>query len=94
VADLQDELAHLRSLLESVALLETVAARREGRIEEILGFLRSHGMTVEDLAGKLGVSLQSIRALLGRDEPKPPHERIGISQKSVSELTLPATDDL
>jgi DNA-binding XRE family transcriptional regulator len=85
--DDKKELEHVRSLLESMALLETVAADREANVEEVLGFLASHGMTGPELAKRLDISEESVRVLLERDEPKPPHERIGISEESVEKLT-------
>lgn len=84
--DDRKELEHVRSLLESMALLETVAAQREASVEEVLGFLASHGMTSGELAERLDISEESIRVLLERDELKPPYERIGISEKSVENL--------
>lgn len=87
VRDDKQELEHVRSLLESMALLETVAMQREANAEEVLGFLASHGMTSEDLAKRLDISEQSVRALLEREKPKPPHERVGISEESIDKLT-------
>jgi orotate phosphoribosyltransferase-like protein len=84
--DRHQELEHVRLQLESIALLETAAARREGRVEEIMGFLESHGMTVDDLANELEISKESVRELLHREELKQPHERIGISETSVDSL--------
>jgi orotate phosphoribosyltransferase-like protein len=82
----QIDLDHVRSLLESITLLENVAAKREGKVEEILGFLSSQGLTAEELADRLEVSRESIRTLLQRDEPKPVHERMGVSEQTVQSL--------
>ena len=82
----QVDLDHVRSLLESITLLENVAAKREGKVEEILGFLRSQGLSAEELADRLDVSRESIRTLLARDEPKPVHERMGVSETTVESL--------
>lgn len=82
----KEELEEVRSLLESISLLENVAAERESRVQEILGFLRTYGMTSEELADELGVSQESIHKLLTREEPKPPHERAGLSEQTIKDL--------
>jgi orotate phosphoribosyltransferase-like protein len=63
-----------------------VAAAREGKVEELMEVLSQRGMSPEDLAHQLDVSEESVRALLQRDEPKPPHERAGISEETIERL--------
>lgn len=75
-----------RSLLESVTLLETVAAEREAKAGNLVESLNDDGLQPEELADRLDISGQSVEMLLKRDEPKPPHERIGISEESVEKL--------
>jgi hypothetical protein len=82
----QADLDHVRSLLESIALLENVASKREGKVEEIMGFLRSQGLGPDELADRLGISKESVRTLLDRDEPKPVHERMGVSEQTADYL--------
>lgn len=84
--DKQQALDDARSLLESIALLETVAAAREGKVEELLEVLSACGMGAADLARELDVSEESVATLLHRDEPKPPHERAGISEETMERL--------
>jgi hypothetical protein len=82
----QEALDEARSLLESIALLETVAAAREGKVEALLELLSARGMSGADLARELDVSEESVATLLRRDEPKPPHERAGISEETIQRL--------
>ncbi|MGH2718728.1 MAG: hypothetical protein ACRDJU_09130 [Actinomycetota bacterium] len=86
-ASQEADLSQARSLLESIALLETVASDREARVESLLTYLSDRGMTPGELARKLDISEDSVQLLLDRDEPLPPHERMGISEKSVEKLS-------
>jgi len=80
------ELSRARSLLESIALLESVASSREARVESLLTYLNDHGLTPQELARKLDISVDSVKVLLEREEPRPPHERMGISAESIEKL--------
>jgi hypothetical protein len=82
----REKVQEARDLLESVALLEKVAASREAKAEKIMDSLSSGGMTPEQMADDLDISDQSTDALLARDEPKPPHERVGVSEQSIEKL--------
>lgn len=82
----RDQVQEARDLLESVALLEKVAVSREAKAEKIMDSLSSEGMTPEQMADDLDISDQSTETLLARDEPKPPHERVGISEESIEKL--------
>lgn len=82
----REEIGEARDLLESVALLEKVAASRESKAEKLMDSLASDGMAPDQMADELDISDQSVEALLGRDEPKPPHERVGISEESIEKL--------
>jgi hypothetical protein len=82
----QQEVQEARALLESVALLEKVAASREGKAEKIMDSLESRGMRPDQMAEDLNISRKSTDALLGREEPKPPHERVGVSEESIEKL--------
>lgn len=86
VQDSQTIVQQARKLLESITLLETVAAEREVKVKELLAFLATHGMSAEQLAGNLDVSVESVQKVLDRDAPKPPHERVGLSEESIEEL--------
>lgn len=89
-ASQEDDLRQVRSLLESITLLETVASDREARVESLLTYLNDRGLTARELARKLDISEDSVKNLLDRDQPKPPHERMGISAESVEKLDPPA----
>jgi hypothetical protein len=82
----REQVQEARDLLESVALLEKVAASREAKAEKIMDSLESGGMSPEQMAEDLDISNQSTETLLARDEPKPPHERAGISDQSIEKL--------
>ncbi|MEX2552786.1 MAG: hypothetical protein WD627_07300 [Actinomycetota bacterium] len=83
----REEVQEARDLLESVALLEKVAASREAKAEKLMDSLESDGMTPDQMAEELDISDQSVEALLERDEPKPPHERVGVSERSIEKLS-------
>lgn len=85
--DRREEIQEVRDLLESVALLEKVAASREAKAEKLMDSLASEGMTPDQMAEELDISDQSVEALLERDEPKPPHERVGVSEQSIEKLS-------
>jgi hypothetical protein len=82
----QEDVQETRDLLESVALLEKVAASREAKAEKIMDSLANRGVTPDQMAEDLDISHQSTEMLLGRDEPKPPHERVGVSEQSIERL--------
>ena len=75
-----------RNLLESVTLLETVASEREGKAEDLIESLNDEGMPPEELADRLDISERSVGMMLDRNEPNPPHERMGVSESSVERL--------
>jgi hypothetical protein len=81
-----DDLEEVRSLLESITLLETVASEREARVASILNYMAERGMTARQLARRLDISLESVQVLLDREEPRPPHERAGLSEESIEKL--------
>ena len=85
-SDREKKLEDARTLLESATLLETVAAEREAKVEELLESLAGNGMAPKQLAQGLDISESSVKSLLNGDEPKPVHERLGISQETVSKL--------
>ena len=85
--DRREDLQEARDLLESVALLEKVAANREAKAEKLMDSLASKGMTPDQMAEELDISDQSVEALLERDEPKPPHERVDVSEQSIEKLS-------
>ena len=82
----REEVQEARELLESVALLEKVAAGREAKAEKIMDSLAGEGMAPGQMADDLDISHESVENLLERDEPKPPHERAGISEESIEKL--------
>jgi predicted RNA-binding protein with PIN domain len=82
----EHQIGEARTLLESMALLEKVAAAREARAEKVISSLASRGMSASELAGELDISRESVEVLLERETPKPPHERAGISQESIERL--------
>jgi hypothetical protein len=84
--DHEKKIENARSLLESVTLLEIVAAEREAKAGNLVESLVDDGLRPEEVAERLEVSEQSVEAILGRDDPKPPHERIGISEETVEKL--------
>ena len=84
--DRDKKLEDVRSLLESVALLETVAAEREAKVENLMETLAAEGMAPEELAEELDISHTSVKSILNRDEPKPVHERLGLSEETVARL--------
>lgn len=84
--DHEKKIEDARSLLESVTLLETVAAEREAKAGNLMESLNDDGLQPEELADRLDVSGRSVELLLKRDEPKPPHDRIGISEETVEKL--------
>ena len=90
--DHEDEVDEARSLLESVALLEKVAANREAKAQSIMGSLAESGMSAGEIADELDISDQSARAMLGRTTPKPPHERAGVSEETIEKLDSVAPD--
>jgi hypothetical protein len=84
--DHEKKIEDARSLLESVTLLEVVAAEREAKAGNLMESLVDDGLQPEEVAERLDISEQSVESILSRDEPKPPHERIGISEESVEKL--------
>lgn len=80
------EVEQARALLESVALLETVAAERQKKAEQILGYLSSDGMKSGEMADRLDLSDTSVHRLLNEEDPKAPHERMGVSENSAENL--------
>ncbi|HEX2178681.1 MAG TPA: hypothetical protein VHL54_04060 [Actinomycetota bacterium] len=84
--DHEKKLENARSLLESVTLLEVVAAEREAKAGSLMESLIDDGLQPEEVAERLDISERSVETMLNRDEPKPPHERIGISQESIDNL--------
>jgi hypothetical protein len=82
----KEELGEARSLLESVALLETVAVNREAKAKDLMESLVEDGMSPGEIAYKMDLSTESVGSILERDEPKPPHERAGISKMSMESL--------
>ena len=85
--DRREDVQEARDLLESVALLEKVAANREAKAEKLMDSLASKGMTPDQMAEELDISDQSVEALLERDEPKPPHERVDVSEQTIEKLS-------
>lgn len=75
-----------RILLESVVLLETVAVEREARADNIVESLTDQGMEPEEVAEKLDIPDAAVHTMLNRDQPKPPHERMGVSEETVERL--------
>lgn len=88
----EQDLGEARSLLESMALLEKVAAAREAKAEQVIASLVSEGMTSRELAQHLDISKESVEALIERDAPRPPHERAGISEQSLESLDPTETE--
>jgi 2-keto-3-deoxy-6-phosphogluconate aldolase len=84
--DHEKKLEDARSLLESVTLLEVVAAEREAKAGSLMESLVDDGLQPEEVAERLDISERSVETILNQDEPKPPHERIGISQESIDNL--------
>jgi hypothetical protein len=83
----REDVQEARDLLENVVLLEKVAVNREAKAEELMDSLASEGMTPDQMAEELDISDQSVEALLERDEPKAPHERVGVSEQSIEKLS-------
>lgn len=84
--DHEEQLDEARSLLENVALLETVAAEREAKVTEILENLSEEGIPAGEIARRMDISEQSAEALIEREEPAAPHERAGISEETIERL--------
>jgi ribosome-binding protein aMBF1 (putative translation factor) len=80
------EVDEARALLESVALLEKVAANREAKAEQIMRTLADRGVSSADLAEKLEISKESAVTMLAREAPKPPHQRAGVSEETMDKL--------
>lgn len=91
--DHTEEIEQARSLLESVALLETVAAERQAKAEQIIGYLSSDGMDADEMADRLDLSDTSVNLLLDDEDPKEPHERMGVSEESVDNLKETIVED-
>lgn len=89
----EEEISEARTLLESMALLERVAAAREAKAERLIGALARDGKSATELARELEISRESVEVMLERDEPKPAHERAGVSEESIEKLD-PLTPDL
>lgn len=75
-----------RTLLESVVLLETVAVEREAKADGIVESLANKGMDADEVAEKLDIPDNAVRTMLDRDQPNPPHERMGVSEETVQRL--------
>ena len=75
-----------RNLLESVVLLETVAVERESKAENIVESLTDDGMKPEEVAERLDIPDAAVHTMLERDQPKLPHERMGVSEETVARL--------
>lgn len=75
-----------RTLLESVVLLETVAVEREAKADGIVESLANKGMDADEVAEKLDIPDNAVRLMLDRDQPNPPHERMGVSEETVQRL--------
>lgn len=75
-----------RTLLESVVLLETVAVEREAKAENIVESLTDEGMDAAEVAQRLDIPDAAIQTMLERDQPKPPHERMGVTPETVERL--------
>ncbi len=88
----EQEVDEARALLESVALLEKVAVNREAKAEVIMSDLAEGGMSSGELADELGISKKSAALMLRRDGPKPPHQRLGVSEETIEKLDPLVTD--
>lgn len=88
MSDLDHEvkLDEARSLLENVALLETVAEERERKAESLLTSLSEDGMPADEIALRMDISKESAESLLSKESPKPAHERAGLSEETVDKL--------
>ncbi|MEX0790909.1 MAG: hypothetical protein WD178_09060 [Actinomycetota bacterium] len=75
-----------RNLLESVVLLETVAEEREGKAEDIVESLADKGMEPKEVADRLDIPDGAVRTMLEREQPNPPHKRMGVSEETVKRL--------
>ncbi|HEX2054460.1 MAG TPA: hypothetical protein VHJ78_12140 [Actinomycetota bacterium] len=84
--DHEERLDEARLLLENVALLETVAAEREARAEELMASLEAEGLAVSEIAKRMDISEGSAAALLSNGEPMPAHDRMGISEETMDKL--------
>jgi hypothetical protein len=82
-----------RTLLESVVLLETVAVEREAKAEGIVESLTDAGMEPAEVAERLDVPDAAVRTMLERDQPNPPHQRMGVSEETVLRLDPFAVKD-
>ena len=87
------EVDEARALLESVALLEKVAANREAKAADIMSSLAERGMSSDEQAEQLDISKRSAATILGREAPKPPHQRVGVSDETMEKLDPLATDE-
>lgn len=75
-----------RTLLESVVLLETVAVEREAKAEVIVESLANEGLGAAEVAERLDIPDAAVQTMLDREQPKPPHERMGVSEETVERL--------
>lgn len=75
-----------RTLLESVVLLETVAVEREAKADDIVESLADDGMEPSKVAERLDIPDAAVRTMLDRDQPNPPHARMGVSEETVERL--------
>jgi hypothetical protein len=75
-----------RTLLESVVLLETVAVEREAKAEGIVESLTNEGMEAAEVAERLDIPDAAVQTMLDREQPNPPHERMGVSEETVERL--------
>lgn len=75
-----------RTLLESVVLLETVAVEREAKAEGIVESLTSEGMDATEVAERLDIPDAAVHTMLEREQPNPPHQRMGVSEETVERL--------
>lgn len=75
-----------RTLLESVVLLETVAVEREAKAESIVESLANEGMGAAEVAERLDIPDAAVQIMLEREQPNPPHARMGVSEETVERL--------
>ncbi len=82
-----DLLSQAKERLRSLAMLEVAAAKRQEELRQILDELRAeHGFDEANFAEHLGISQESLEALLRTEHVAAPHERLGMSEESVQKL--------
>ena len=75
-----------RTLLESVVLLETVVVERETKAEDLVESLADQGMEPKEMAERLDIPDAAVHTMLEREQPNPPHQRMGVSEETVKRL--------